>query len=72
MTEKKLQIYVYVQRCIHYITFDVPREVLPHIVSWTSTAVHEHFHTEKNLKQSWLPAFWKQIQNTQEIKRTLF
>ena len=26
----------------------------------------------KNLKQSWLPAFWKKIQNTQEIKRTLF
>ena len=26
----------------------------------------------KNLKQSWLPAFWKKIQNTQEInKRTL-
>ena len=29
--------------------------------------------TEENLKQSWLPAFWKKkIQNTQEIKRTLF
>ena len=27
---------------------------------------------KKNLKQSWLPAFWKKIQNTQEIKRTLF
>ena len=26
---------------------------------------------EKNLKQSWLPAFWKLIQNTQEIERTL-
>ena len=25
-----------------------------------------------NLRQSWLPAFWKKIQNTQEIKRTLF
>ena len=27
---------------------------------------------KKNLKQSWLPAFWKKIQNTQEIKRALF
>ena len=27
---------------------------------------------KKNLKQSWLPAFWKKIQNAQEIKRTLF
>ena len=27
---------------------------------------------KKNLKESWLPAFWKKIQNTQEIKRTLF
>ena len=27
---------------------------------------------QKNLKQSWLPAFWKKIQNTKEIKRTLF
>ena len=24
------------------------------------------------MKQSWLPTFWKKIQNTQEIKRTLF
>ena len=29
-------------------------------------------YKKKNLKQSWLPAFWKKIQNTQEIKRTLF
>ena len=27
---------------------------------------------QKNLKQSWLPAFWEKIQNTQDIKRTLF
>ena len=27
---------------------------------------------KKNLKQSWLPAFWKKIQNTQKIKKTLF
>ena len=27
---------------------------------------------KKNLKQSWLPAFWKKVQNTQEIKRILF
>ena len=29
---------------------------------------------KKNLKQSWLPAFWKKIQNTQEVnlKRMLF
>ena len=26
----------------------------------------------KVLKQSWLPVFWKKIQNTQEIKKTLF
>ena len=26
----------------------------------------------KNPKQSWLPAFWKKIQNIQEIKRMLF
>ena len=25
-----------------------------------------------NRKQSWLPASWEKIQNTQEIKRTLF
>ena len=27
---------------------------------------------EKNLKQSWLPAFWKKIQNTQEVKEKVF
>ena len=26
----------------------------------------------KNLKQSWLTAFWRKVQNTQAIKRTLF
>ena len=30
------------------------------------------FQWEKSLKQSWPPAFWKKIQNTQEIKRTRF
>ena len=32
------------------------------------------FYVKKNLKQSWLHAFWKKrkIQNTQEIKTTLF
>ena len=32
------------------------------------------FNAEKYLKRSWLPEFWekKKIQNTQEIKRTLF
>ena len=29
-------------------------------------------NNQKNLKQSWLPAFWKKIQNIQEIIRTLF
>ena len=32
----------------------------------------QKFLAQKNLKQSWLPAFWKKIQNTQEIKRMLF
>ena len=35
---------------------------------WAKTC----FKKNKNLKQSWLSAFWKKIQNTQEIKRTLF
>ena len=34
--------------------------------------IHITKKTNKNLKQSWLPAFWKKIQNTQEIKRALF
>ena len=28
--------------------------------------------TNRQVNQSWLPAFWKNLQNTQEIKRTLF
>ena len=33
---------------------------------------HLHCCLQKNLKQSWLPAFWKKIQNTQEIKENAF
>ena len=41
--------------------------------SWEVLANKQCYH-QKNLKQSWLPVFWKktQIQNTSEIKRTLF
>ena len=39
--------------------------LLPHQCCTTTMLI-------ENLKQSWLPAFWKKIQNTQEIKRTLF
>ena len=36
--------------------------------------IHLEFWSDfkQNQKQSWLPAFWKRIQNTKEIKRTLF
>ena len=34
--------------------------------------LHKLDKNQKNLKQSWLLAFWKKIQNRQEIKRTLF
>ena len=34
--------------------------------------IFEFLWKKKSLKQSWLPAFWKEIQNTQEIKRMLF
>ena len=46
-------------------------------ISWLyqyffSPCVVDKKSTKVVLKQSWLPAFWKKIQNTQEIKRTLF
>ena len=50
--------------------------------SWNGNGVYvmrdvyviwQSFCLKKNLKQSWLPAFWKKrTQNTHEIKRTLF
>ena len=46
------------------------------LCGWQDVKSQEHANSsvkkKKNLKQSWLPAFWKKIQNTQEIKRMLF
>ena len=40
------------------------------VLSWLLYCLRNEKKT--NLKQCWLPAFWKEIQNTQETKRMLF
>ena len=41
---------------------------LPRMTHYT----HFYLKKKKNLKPSWLPAFWKKIKNTQEVKKNAF
>ena len=57
--------------CITQVTVSspVPSTIIKMFIQCLQAVI---YWGKKNLKQSWLPAFWKQIRNTQEIKRTLF
>ena len=42
---------------------------LMHIALFSEFQAHQF---KKKMKQSWLPVFWKKIQNTQEVKENAF
>ena len=65
------------KKCVHWnkwLVSQVTQYTVHAYVTWKSSRSCSCTFSglKKNLRQSWLPAFWRKVQNTQEIKRTLF